>query len=178
MIARELQARDVSVRQIASQMGVDESTLRYRLGRPLDAPDGRQKRASVLDGWEGVVHVVLSRLEDARVTPGTVRRVRAQLVHDVLVREYAFGGSYQAVRRYLQRTFGRAPTQAIRRVETPAGVQAQHDWFEWLGVLAGERCKLYGLIGTLSHCRASWIWVSRGMSQLAWQTGHLALFTR
>lgn len=178
MIAREMQARDMSVRQIASQMGVDESTLRYRLGRPPDAPDGRQERASAMDGWEGVVHGVLTRLEDARVIPGTVRRVRAQLVHDVLVREYAFGGSYQAVRRYLQRTFGQAPTQAIRRVETPAGVQAQHDWFEWPGVLAGERCTLYGLIGTLSHCRASWIWVSRGMSQLAWQTGHLALFTR
>lgn len=93
MIAREMQARDVSVRQIASQLGVDESTLRYRLGRPPDAPDGRQERASVMDGWEGVVHGVLTRLEEARVTPGTVRRVRAQLVHDLLVREYAFRGT-------------------------------------------------------------------------------------
>ncbi|MCC6316301.1 MAG: hypothetical protein IT361_01325 [Gemmatimonadaceae bacterium] len=111
----------MSVRQIASHLGVDESTLRYRLGRPLDAPDGRQERASVMDGWEGMVHRVLTRLGEARVTPGTVRRIRAQLVHDILVREYGFHGSYQAVRRYLQRTFRQAPMQAIHRVETPGG---------------------------------------------------------
>lgn len=177
-IAREMRDREVSGRQIAAQLGVDESTLRYRLKRPVDAPDGRQDRASVMDGWAPIVQALLERLADARVTPGTTRRVRAQLLHDLLVREHQFPGSYQAVRRYLRRTFGAGPVQALRRVETPPGVQAQHDWFEWPGVIAGERCTLYGLIGTLSHSRATWVWVSRGLSQLAWQTGHLALFQR
>lgn len=85
-IAREMRDREVSGRQIAAQLGVDESTLRYRLKRPVDAPDGRQDRASVMDGWAPIVQALLERLADARVTPGTTRRVRAQLLHDLLVR--------------------------------------------------------------------------------------------
>jgi len=178
MIAREMQSREVSVRQIAGQLGVDESTLRYRLKRPPEAPDGRRDRPSVMAAWHDVVYAVLTRLEDQRVVIGSGRRMRTQLIHDILVRDFGFPGSYQSVRRYLQRTFAAAPVQAIRRVETPPGVQAQHDWFEWPGVIGGERCTLYGLIGTLAHSRATWIWVSRGMAQLAWQAGHLALFQR
>jgi hypothetical protein len=37
---------------------------------------------------------------------------------------------------------------------------------------------LHGLIGTLSHSRATFVWVSLSLQQLAWQTGHLALFQR
>jgi len=44
MLAQEMVDRAVSVRQVATQLGVDESTLRYRLRRPLDAPDGRSER--------------------------------------------------------------------------------------------------------------------------------------
>lgn len=77
-----------------------------------------------------------------------------------LVEEQQFTGSYQAVRRYLKRRFPADPVQAVRRVETPAGVQAQHDWFDFDGVIAGERRALHGLIGTLSHSRATFVWVS------------------
>ncbi len=76
MLAREMQARDVSVRQIASQVGVDESTLWYRLSRAPEAPDRRQARASVRDGWADVVPEVLRRLEDARIPSVARRRVR------------------------------------------------------------------------------------------------------
>ena len=96
----------------------------------------------------------------------------------MLRREHGFGGSYQAVRRYLRRRFAPAPVQAVRRVETPPGVQAQHDWFDFEGILDDARVPLHGLIGTLSHSRATFVWVSATMSQLAWQTGHLALFRR
>ena len=178
MIAQEMIARDASIRDVAGKLGVDESTLRYRLKRPLDAPDGRRERETALDGWADVVTGVLQRFGDARVRAGSTTRCPARVVFDVLVREFAFPGSYQAVRRHLHRTYGAAPVQAIRRVETPAGVQAQHDWFEWEGVVAAERCTLYGLIGTLSFSRATFVWVSRSMTQLAWQTGHLALFQR
>ena len=178
MIAREMQGREVSVREIARHLAVDESTLRYRLKRAADAPDGRRDRPSVMDRWHDAVRGILERLDDGRVVAESTRCVGAHVVHATLVRDYGFVGSYQAVRRYLRRAFAAPPVQAVRRVETPAGVQAQHDWFEWPGVIAGERCTLYGLIGTLAHCRATWVWVSRGMSQLAWQSGHLALFAR
>lgn len=178
MIAREMIARDASIRDVAGKLGVGQSTLRYRLKRPLDAPDGRRDRGTALDGWDAVVTAVLQRFGDARAVAGGTAHCPTRVVFDVLVCEFGFGGSYQAVRRHLQRTYGPPPVQAIRRVETPAGVQAQHDWFEWEGVVADERCTLFGLIGTLSFSRATFVWVSRTMAQLAWQTGHGALAHR
>ena len=194
MTAREMVERDVSIRQVAEQLGVDESTLRYRLGRPLDAPDGRRLRRTALDGWDERVDAVLERFGDARATArvdGSDRdhgrdhvrgysgdHCQAQTLYEVLRREYGFTGSYQAVRRYLKRRFGEAPVEAVRRVETPPGVQAQHDWFDFEASIAGERRELHGLIGTLSHSRATFVWVSTTMTQIAWQTGHLALFRR
>ena len=38
--------------------------------------------------------------------------------------------------------------------------------------------RVQALIGTLSHSRAKFCWVSEDQSQLAWHTGHLALFER
>jgi hypothetical protein len=46
MIAQEMVGRGSSVRQVAAQLGVDESTLRYHLKRPADGPDGRRDRAA------------------------------------------------------------------------------------------------------------------------------------
>ena len=63
----------------------------------------------------------------------------------------------------------------MRRSVTPPGVQAQHDWFDFDGVIAGEHRVPHGLIGTLSHSRATFVWASQTMTQLAWQNGHLAL---
>jgi transposase len=178
MIAREMVDRAVSVRRVAAQLGVDESTLRYRLGRPLDAPDGRCVRPSALAGWDARVEAVLTRFGDARVVTDGTGHCEAQMLHEILGREFGFTGSYQAVRRYLQRRFTAAPVQAVRRIETPPGVQAQHDWFDFEGRIAGERRALHGLIGALSHSRGTFVWVSPTMTQLAWQTGHLALFRR
>ncbi len=137
-----------SIRQVARQLGVAESGLRYRLKRAPDAPDGRQDRVSVLDGWGERVDAVLTRFGD---TPADGERaLPASVLHDVLVREYAFTGSYQAVRRYLRRRFAAPPVQAVRRVETPPGVQAQHDWFEWEGAAVNLRAASAGASRSLS----------------------------
>lgn len=112
----------------------------------------------MLDGWDARVDAVLARFDDPRLRgePGTT--VEASVLHGVLQRDYGFLGSYQAVRRYLTRRFPAAPVQAIRRVETPPGVQAQHDWFECTARVGGVLQPVYGLIGTLSYSRASFIW--------------------
>lgn len=177
MIAQEMVARSVSVRRVATQLGVDESTLRYRLGRSPDAPDGRRARPTALAGWEERVDAVLLRFDDARVVPEGTGHCEAQQLHGILVREFGFPGSYQAVRRGLRRRFPQ-PAQAIRRVETPPGVQAQHDWFDFPARIAGAMRPLHGLLGTLSHSRGRFVWISPALTQLAWQSGHLALFQR
>src|SRR5215207_7995214 len=134
-IAREMLARQVPIRRIAAQLGVDESTIRYRLARPATVSDGRRARASALDGWAESVTALQARFGD---TP-----CPASVLYALLVREYGFPGSYQAVRRYLRRQRGPAPVQAIRRIETPPGVQAQHDWFEFDADIRGARQRCY-----------------------------------
>jgi transposase len=178
MVVREMVARDVPVRQVARDLGVDESTVRYHLSRGPAAPDGRRERDSVLDGWDERIAAVLQRFADPRIGGGAEAPVATKVLHGVLRREFGFTGSYQAVRRYLQRRFAAGPVHAVRRVETPAGVQAQHDWFDVTVRIGGVPVPLHGLIGTLSYSRARFVWMSPTMDQLAWQSGHVALFTR
>src|SRR6266487_3455205 len=90
MIAQEMVDRSVSVRQVALQLGVDESTLRYRLGRPLDAPDGRGRRSTALAGWDERIDAVLTRFGDRRVVAEGTGHCEAQMLHSVLVREHGF----------------------------------------------------------------------------------------
>ncbi len=178
MVARAMVDRDVPVRQVARDLVVDESTLRYHLARSEDASDGRRKRASVLDGWKTRITAVLARFDDLRVGGQAMDRIEASVVHGVLRREFGFTGSHQSVRRHLTRHYAARPMRVVRRVETPPGMQAQHDWIDVAVRIGGTRRPLHGLIGAPSHSRARFVWLSPVMDPLAWQTGHLALFTR
>ena len=179
MVAQEMVGRGVSVRQVARQLGVTEGALRYRLRKVTeeDPVDGRSRQRTAVEGYEEAIEVILERLEDGRVT-GEGRPVQARTVYEILTREFDYRGSYRGVVRHLRRRFGVPAVRAYRRVETPPGVQAQHDWFEVRTVLAGEAVTLAVLVGTLSHSRARFPWVSREATQLAWHTGHLELFRR
>ncbi len=175
-VASEMVVRGVSVRSAATQLGVTEGALRFRLKRlAAQAPDGRCDRASALDGYEPAVQAVLESLRD---TAPANRPVQGRLIYEALVRDHGYQGSYPALIRYLRRSRGVPEVRAVRRVETPPGIQAQHDWFEQPLVIAGESVTLYGLLGTLAHSRGSFVWMSPRMSQVAWQAGHAALFQR
>jgi hypothetical protein len=57
--------------------------------------------------------------------------VQARQVSELLRRNHhGYRGSYQEVVKHLRRRFGVPRVRALRRVETPPGVQAQHDWFD------------------------------------------------
>lgn len=63
MVVRGLKERGTSVRQLAGQLGVTESTLRYRLVS-LEEPervDGRAEQPTALEGLEEVVEVIRAR---------------------------------------------------------------------------------------------------------------------
>jgi hypothetical protein len=179
MVAIGMQERGTSVRQLARQFGVSEGALRYRLRRATEParPDGRAEQGTALDGLEAVVEGLQERLEDGRLT-GEGRPCQVREIYEVLVQDHGYGGSYQAVVRHLRRKHGAPRVRALRRVETPPGVQAQHDWYEVETSIAGRRERLQVLSGTLSHSRARFSWVSRDQTQLSWHTGHLALFER
>jgi len=79
--------------------------------------------------------------------------VQARTVYEQLTRAYDYPGSYHAVVRHLRRRYGAPPVRALRRLETPPGVQSQHDWFEVVTRRAGRTTRLSVLVGTLSHSR-------------------------
>lgn len=180
MAAQAMVSRGTSVRRIARQMGVTEGALRYRLKKRAQAEqaDGRARKRTSVDGYEEAVEAILERLGDARVSGGAGRPAQARLVYEALARDHGYTGSYRAVVRHLARRYGKPRVRALRRVETPAGVQAQHDWWEERVLVGGVRVLLYFLVGVLSHSRARFCWVSRGCDQLAWHTGHVELFRR
>jgi transposase len=179
MVAMGMQERGASVRQLARQLGVAESALRYRLKQATEpeSVDGRTRQSTALDGLEDVVEAIQERLEDGRLS-GRGRPCQAREIYEVLVRDHGYEGSYKAVVRYLRRKHGPAKLRALRRVETPPGVQAQHDWYEVETPIGSRRQRLQMLTGTLSHSRARFSWASEDQTQLSWHTGHLALFER
>lgn len=178
MVAKAMKERGTSVRQLAKQLGVTEGALRYRLKQAgARRADGRAAQPTALDGLESAVRTIQERLGDGRLS-GEGRPVQARQIYEVLVRDFGYGGSYRAVVRHLRRWYGTPKERALRRVETPPGVQAQHDWFEAQAPIGRKRPRLQALVGALSHSRARFCWVSRDQSQLAWHTGHVALFER
>ena len=175
MVGAAMVERGLPKRQSARQLGVVEGTVRYRLKQLAAGPrdDGRKSKATPLDGKEQAVQAVLEGLECWRVT-GEGRPAQARVIYEVLLRDHGYTGSYRALVRHLRRSYVRPPMRAYRRVETPPGVQAQHDWFEARTRAGGERWEVQALVGVLSHSRAKFCWVSAEATQLAWHTGHLA----
>jgi transposase len=179
MVGAQMVERGLRVRELAPQLGVTEGALRYRLKQRDAGPreDGRRHKKTSLDGLEVAVHQTLMGLGCWRVT-GAGRPVQASMVHEVLAKDHGYKGSYRAGVRHLRRAYPAPPMRALRRVETPPGVQAQPDWFEITAVIGGRRQAVQALLGVLSHSRAKFCWGSPDATQLAWHTGHLALFER
>ncbi|MEN9818451.1 MAG: hypothetical protein RLZ32_2331 [Gemmatimonadota bacterium] len=174
MMDEVIRAGGLSGRGAARALGVTEGALRYRRQRlAAGATDGRADQPTALDGLEAAVAGVLAQLAP---TAPAGRPVCGRLVYEALVAEHGYQGSYPALNRYLRRLRGVPPRRAVRRIETPPGVQAQHDWFEERVDLGGAVVRVFGLLGTLSHSRGSVLWLGLRMTQVAWQTGHAALF--
>ncbi|MFG0253188.1 MAG: IS21 family transposase [Phycisphaerales bacterium JB038] len=82
-------------------------------------------------------------------------------------------GSLRAVQRYWGQAFPAPKRRARRRVETPAGAQAQVDWGEYRDVwIGGAKTTLYALHIQLSYSRFGAVVWSRRKNQIAWQGAH------
>ena len=151
LVASRMRERGASVRRLAKDLGVTEGAVRYRLKRLGEGGrlDGRAGQATAMDGYEEVVEVIQERLGDGRLL-GEGLPCQVRLIYEVLVRDHGYAGSYQSVVRHVRRKHGKPRLRAIRRVETPAGVQAQHDWFEDRIPIGAKRPELALLLGALS----------------------------
>lgn len=170
MVAQAMVGCGTSVRRVATQMGVTEGALRYRLKKRVagETTDGQGVKATALDGYEDAVAAILERLGDARggrSAGAGAAGVRGAGAGPRVSGELPLGGA--------------APGAAIREAAR-TGLEAGEDAAgrdEWVRV-GGGRVLLYFPVGVLSHSRARFGWVSRACGQLAWHTGHVELFRR
>jgi len=172
MCAEEL-ARNQSVRKIASTFDVDESTLRYRLGRKrMGSIDGRSLQQEACAPYEMLIS------EWIRDQEGQKRPEPVQALYERLCAEHGYTGSYMSVYRFVKRRLKTPLPAPFRRVETRPGAQAQVDWLQkpvYVHSLGGF-AKLSAFVMTLSHSRMWVVIWSRSEDMLAWLDGHNRAF--
>jgi transposase len=161
-----------SGRAIARMLGVTENTVRYHLQRQASAAiDGRTQQEHKADGCAAAI---AHYLEEAAAGP-----VNLASLHEWLIAEHDFTGSLRGLQRYFRRHFPKPAVRARRRVETPAGAQAQADWADWPKIwIAGRPVYAYQFHLRLSHSRfGARVWSPRA-DQLAWHHVHNEGFRR
>jgi transposase len=157
---------------VARLLGVTEGAVRYhRRRRESGATDGRSQQVSAAAAHAAAIAHWRDQQTDGRINLAAL--------HEWLCREHGYGGSLKSVQRYWRRTFPAPAIRARRRVETPAGAQAQVDWAEYPGmVLGAEVVDLVALVMTLSWSRKRAVVWAQSKDMLSWQACHTACFRR
>lgn len=176
-----LKEKGQSNRQIARTLQVSEASIRYHLRRRGQA-DGRHNKPKKAEAVAQAIDLWLHDQQQLRQQPLDEllsRPANITALHEWLVTEHAYQGSYKSVLRFVRAKYPRPRLRPHRRVETPPGAQAQVDWgeFDNLDVGAGQQ-KLYAFVMVLSHSRkAVLVWRQR-MDQLNWHQAHNEAFRR
>lgn len=157
---------------VARLLGVTEGAVRYHRKRQASqAVDGRSKQ-----DFKAVAFAdAITHWRDGQ----DGGRINLADLHAWLEREHGYKGSLRSVQRYWKRAFPAPAIRARRRVETPAGAQAQVDWAEFPGVVLGhEEIDLVALVVTLSWSRKRAVVWARSKDMLSWQACQIACFQR
>lgn len=112
--------------EIGRKLGVTEGAIRYRVKRHLSGKkDGRKDKASALDRY----YALMKQWEEDY--GDEYHRPAMKTLYECLQRDYGYGGSYDAFRRYVRKRcpafHGKVPRM---RIETPPGAMAFVDWKE------------------------------------------------
>lgn len=156
---RALYASGVSIAEIARETGHHWRTVKKYLAEdgpvtPPVAPPRAGTQPRVIDAFTGVVDEWLRRDVGLKAT----------VIHERLVAEYGFTANYQRVKEYVRDARPRIAVELgggeevlsglHRRFEVTPGAQAQVDWGDEGGVLAGVGIgKVYSFHMTLSYSR-------------------------
>ena len=103
----------------------------------------------------------------------------ATRVHQDLVRDYGFEGSYNTVRRYVERSRPKPSTRSEVRFETRPGFQAQVDWSheQPIRTSSGLELPLYCFHMVLGHSRDSFCRLTGSRDLVTFWACHRAAFT-
>src|SRR3954452_25016310 len=165
MTIKALAGRGATRSEIARLLRVTEGAVRHHLRRmAAGAADGRSVQPQRAESQaEAIEHWRSQQGEDG---------VNLAALHAWLRREHGYEGSLRSVQRYWRRAYPAPVMRARRRVETPAGAQAQVDWAHFPGLLVGgEAVDLVALHMVLS-------WSSNSKPALFMLTGGLPRIIR
>ncbi|MEI8703191.1 IS21 family transposase [Mesorhizobium sp. ISC15] len=165
-------ARGTAKSEIARLLGVTEGTVRYHVARmKTGAVDGRSRQPFKAEALREAI-------EHWRSQQTSVALNLAAL-HEWLCVEHGYDGSLRSIERFWKSAYPAPALRARRRVETPAGAQAQVDWAHFPGVLIGNvPIDLLALHMVLSWSRKEAIVWSTAKDMLSWLSCHSACFTR
>lgn len=171
MAIKVLAERGVPKRAIARQLGVAESSVRYRLAREASgAIDGRSRQRHAVEPWAEAIAVWMERAGGRR---------NGAALHAWLVAEHGYAGSLRSVQRFVGRRYPPPRLRTRRRVETPPGALGQVDWSHWPRVaIGGEAVDLVALHLVLAWSRMEAVVWSRRKHLLAWLGAHNEAFRR
>jgi len=174
MCAEKLRDAGQSIRSTAHQMGVAESTLRYRLQRRRQqAEDGRSRQTEKCGLFDAIIQAWITTQSQREGRPDSV-----QSLYEMLTTQHGFTGSYKAVWRYVRRRRRPPKIRPKRRVETRPGTQAQLDWATtklYVEELGGWT-SVSAFLMSLSYSRMWSVQWSVDQSQLAWLSCHNRAF--
>ena len=172
MTIKALSARGSTRSEIARLLGVTEGAVRYHAKRMASGVvDGRTRQRPKAEA----VAAAIAHWRSQQRGGG----VNLAALHGWLRREHGYDGSLRSVQRYWRRTFPAPAIRARRRVETPAGAQAQVDWAHFPAVIVGdEAVDLVALHMVLSWSRQEAIVWARSKDMLSWLGCHTACFAR
>jgi transposase len=147
MDIRALSRQGYTYAEIGRLVGRDWRTVKRYLESGAQPAYRRKRMPSKLDALKPLIDQWLA----------AEPRLLATRVHQDLVRDYGFEGSYNTVRRYVERSRPAPPRRAEERFETAPGFQAQVDWsFEQpIRTSSGLELPLYCFHMVLGHSRDS-----------------------
>lgn len=163
-----LRRQGLTYAEIGRIVGRDWRTVK-RYAEEGAKPEYRRKRApSKLDDLKPVIDQWL-----AAHPAWTAKRI-----HQDLTRDYGFSGSYQTVRRYVERSRPRRRQEAQERFETAPGHQAQVDWSHEEPILGqdGVKTPLYCFHMVLGHSRDAFCSLTSSMDLVTFWACHRAAF--
>ena len=122
---KEVMCAEVLVREVGRQLGVNESTVRYRLKRREEGVEDGRHQASVCDEYEEVIGKWMEEQAEAD-RPESIRTL-----FEGLVAMDGYEGSYRAVVRYVRRHSPPPRVRPKRRVDPPQSFGSAFEDLIW-----------------------------------------------
>jgi transposase len=168
MDARALARQGYTYAEIGRLLGRDWRTVKRYLETGAQPAYRRRRMPSKLDEFKPLIDQWLA------ATPG----LQATRIHQDLVRDYGFEGSYNTVRRYVERSRPRPTPRASERFETRPGHQAQVDWSheQPIRTSSGIELPLYCFHMVLGHSRDSFCALTGSQDLVTFWACHRAAF--